>query len=201
MKTKLFSFPLLLVCLILWVTGCTPTTNAPLLPSHTPTSEIQISAPVISARDAVLDFMREGAIISVPGQDAPWHADLGSTIEGFQVYQFSGNSVFLTVSYPDEETADTIYHVTFNNSDIGVCWQANTDSKGNIVSTGLQASMFPELVTAASTYCQEQGYQYAKNPKDEENQCGTCSFPDGSACNAWAYYQGFCQPGTSTEGG
>lgn len=188
-------FTLLFAVFIAWgIAACRPAAAAPI---STPTAipEPEISSSVIAARDAVLDFMREGAIISVPNENAPWHANLGPAAEGFEVYQFSGNNVLLSVSYPLEETSDMFYHVTLTNLDIGLCWQANTDPKGHIIATGIDASMFPELITASSDYCQAQGFQYDKNPKAEENQCGTCTFKDNSTCNAWAYYQGFCQPG------
>jgi putative hemolysin len=55
--------------------------------------------------------------------------------------------------------------------------------------------MFPELVTAAADHCQQQGFSYEQNPKDEEKQCGICTFADGSTCNAWGFYQGYCHPG------
>jgi putative hemolysin len=139
--------------------------------------------------------MRDGAIISVPYAGASWQTNLGPTIDGFEVYQFSGNNVILTVSYPLKEISGTLYHVTLNNKDIGLCWQANVDTSGQVIETGLNAEMFPELVIAASDYCQDQGYQYEMNPKDEEKQCGICTFSDASTCNAWAFYQGFCQPG------
>ena len=193
LNSKFFTL-LIVICVVWGISACTPETAAP-TPTPTPIPEPEISASVIAARDAVLDFMRAGAIISVPGEGAPWHANLGPTAEGFEVYQFSGNNVLLSVSYPLEETSATVYHVTLTNLDIGLCWQANADEKGHIIATGLDASMFPELVEAASAFCQDQGYQYEKNPKAEENQCGTCTFTDGSSCNAWAYYQGFCNPG------
>ncbi|MCB9134540.1 MAG: DUF333 domain-containing protein [Anaerolineales bacterium] len=193
LNSKLFN--LLVAVFIVW--GITACSSGASVPTPTPSAipEPEISSSVIDARDAVLDFMREGAIISVPNKSAPWHANLGPTTEGFEVYQFSGNNVLLSVSYPLKETTDMVYHVTLTNLDIGLCWQANTDSKGHIIATGIEASMFPELITAAADFCQAQGYQYDKNPKAEENQCGICTFKDNSTCNAWAYYQGFCQPG------
>ena len=153
---------------------------------------------VLAARDAVLDFMREGAIISVPQEGAPWTASDGPTAPGYKVDQFSGNNVILTVTYEEEQPDDAVYHVTLNNLDFGLCWQANVDDKGEIIATGMGADMFAELIVAAADHCVESGFSYVRNP-DEENQCGSCVYPDNSTCNAWAYFQGFCQPGDRPE--
>ena len=51
------------------------------------------------------------------------------------------------------------------------------------------------LPNPAAVYCQEQGYQYEIRSDDTGNQYGVCIFPDGSECDAWAYFRGECQPG------
>jgi len=50
------------------------------------------------------------------------------------------------------------------------------------------------LANPAAVHCQEQGYQYETRSDDAGNQFGVCIFPDGSECDAWAYFRGECQP-------
>ena len=59
-------------------------------------------------------------------------------------------------------------------------------------------------VTPAAIYCAITGGEYAvtgeSNTGDEE---GTCTFPDGTVCDVWEYYNGQCAPGPTlpTTGG
>ncbi|MCD6086313.1 DUF333 domain-containing protein [bacterium] len=45
----------------------------------------------------------------------------------------------------------------------------------------------------AAVYCKDLGYKYEirEDPKTK-GQYGVCIFPDGSKCNAWAFYRGEC---------
>ena len=48
-------------------------------------------------------------------------------------------------------------------------------------------------VTAAARYCAITGGKYAADPAgDAEHERGTCTLPDGTACDADAYYGGTC---------
>jgi putative hemolysin len=51
------------------------------------------------------------------------------------------------------------------------------------------------LPNAASDFCLEQGYQLDVRD-DGGGQVGTCLFPGGTQCEAWAFYRGECAPGT-----
>jgi Tol biopolymer transport system component/putative hemolysin len=54
-------------------------------------------------------------------------------------------------------------------------------------------------VTPAARYCAITGGEYAitsNNGADDEQ--GTCTFKDGSTCDAWDYYNGVCIPGATT---
>jgi len=51
------------------------------------------------------------------------------------------------------------------------------------------------LPNPAAVHCQEQGYQYETRSDEAGNQYGVCIFPDGSECDAWAYFRDECQPG------
>ena len=53
-------------------------------------------------------------------------------------------------------------------------------------------------VTPAGRYCAITGGEYAitgKSGADDEQ--GTCTFKDGSQCDAWDYYNGVCSPGST----
>jgi putative hemolysin len=55
-------------------------------------------------------------------------------------------------------------------------------------------------ITPAARYCAITGGEYAitgNNGADDEQ--GTCTFEDGSQCNAWDYYNGVCTPGAATS--
>jgi TolB protein len=53
-------------------------------------------------------------------------------------------------------------------------------------------------VTPAATYCVITGGTYAITVAGDENsEQGTCTFPDGSACDAWEYWYGTCSRGAA----
>jgi putative hemolysin len=54
-------------------------------------------------------------------------------------------------------------------------------------------------ITEAARYCAITGGTYTiTRSSGAEDEQGTCTFPDGSQCDAWDYYNGQCVPGTST---
>ena len=198
MRSRVTRLPALalFVLLILLATslGCTETvdetaTTVDLTPG------LEVPAEVVGARRAVLDFLRVNANECVPPAGVPWKASLGQAPEGFGVYRFSAEGCVITVSYPLATGEETLYHVTLRDSVSGLCWQANVNSRGSVVDTGVFAEMLPELANAAAAYCTEQGYEYEIRTQANGIQCGVCLFPDGSACNAWAFFQGECRSG------
>ncbi len=46
----------------------------------------------------------------------------------------------------------------------------------------------------ASVYCEQNGNKLEIQTSSDGSQHGICVFPDGSACDEWAYYQGECGP-------
>ncbi len=46
----------------------------------------------------------------------------------------------------------------------------------------------------ASVYCAQNGNKLEIRTADDGNQSGVCIFPDGSACDEWAYFRGECAP-------
>ena len=44
----------------------------------------------------------------------------------------------------------------------------------------------------ASVYCEQTGNKLEIHTAPDGSQSGTCVFPDGSACDEWAYYRGEC---------
>ncbi|MHB1296809.1 MAG: putative hemolysin [Anaerolineae bacterium] len=51
------------------------------------------------------------------------------------------------------------------------------------------------LPNPASVYCEEHGGKLELREDASEAVGGVCVFPDGSACEEWAYFRGECQPG------
>jgi len=140
----------------------------------------------------VLGFLRESANECVPPPGVIWETLPGEAPRGFDVFRFDSEGCGMTISYPLPQTGSTLYHVTLHNSVTGFCWQANVDAVGEVVATGLQAGMLPELSNAAATYCTEQGHTYEVREQSDGQQCGECVFDSGESCKAWAYFQGMC---------
>ncbi len=64
----------------------------------------------------------------------------------------------------------------------------------------LEETETPNMANPAAVFCKEQGYDYEIRTDESGNEYGVCIFPDGSECDAWAYYESKCEPGsTETE--
>lgn len=183
---------LLFLCMLAFIGGGCAQEEAETNPVATPTSGLRAPDGVIGARRAVLDFLRDGALICVPPAGVSWDTQPGPAPKGFEVYRFESEGCFMTVAYPLPETAESVYHIAVHNSVTGFCWQANVDKAGEVVATGSRAGMDPALAETAAAYCQAQGYSYAVKEQADGTSCGVCSLEDGRSCKAWAYYQGFC---------
>lgn len=185
---------LLFSCLLVPLVGCGKAANeTAAAPAPTPTAEIPDAA--ITAREIVLNYLRDGANECVPPANTRWRADPGQAPEGFAVYRFKAEDCLMTVSYEEVASTEVNYHVTIGDSKTGFCWQAAVGATGRVQATGLEAEMRPELVTAAAAYCTNQGYSYEIRPQPDGRECGVCIFDDNSTCNAWSYYQLECVPG------
>jgi putative hemolysin len=180
--------------LLVLLAGCAQMGEENAEPTAEPTLGPNTPQEVLAARRAVLNFLREGANECVPPPGVVWESLPGAEVTGFDVYRFDSEGCQMTVSFPLPETAETLYHVTLHNRQTGFCWQANVDDGGDVVATGLEAGMLPELSNAAAAYCQEQGYTYEVADQSDGTRCGVCVFEDGESCNAWAYFQGMCGP-------
>ena len=55
------------------------------------------------------------------------------------------------------------------------------------------------LANPASVYCEDNGGKLDIRTAADGSQSGVCVFPDGSACDEWAYMRGECQPGQSND--
>ena len=109
----------------------------------------------------------EWANVSDAGEPLPVDADKG--VEGS-----------LQVSEPVPEDCP---HGTNGGSACGNCSRA--EQKTNI---GMR--------NPAAVYCEEMGCEY-KVVKTEDGERGVCVLPDGSECDAWAFYRGECGEGFS----
>jgi putative hemolysin len=49
----------------------------------------------------------------------------------------------------------------------------------------------------ASVFCEQNGGTLEIITAADGSQSGLCRFPDGSACDEWAYYRGECAPGAT----
>jgi putative hemolysin len=81
------------------------------------------------------------------------------------------------------------------------CTALQTQGMPDSVSTDLPQ---PNLPNPASVYCKENGGELEIVTAADGSQSGRCVFPDGSACDEWAYFRGECGPAlapTEASGG
>jgi putative hemolysin len=192
-KTLLYTLAALML-VVLAASGCGPATGAAPATAPEPTAALEAPAGAVRARDAVLDFLRADANCCVPPLGVRWQVEAGRAPAGYEVTSFHAERTGMTVSFVAPED-DRGYHVAFHNDDVGFCWQANVDSQGKVVGTGTAAALWPELADAAAGACQEAGYDYSVESQPDGTSCGICTFPGGSQCKAWLFYQGECGPG------
>jgi putative hemolysin len=190
-------FLISIIGVLILLTGCSEATEAA-LPVATPTPEVDIPAPVVTAREAALSFLREGANECVPSPVAKWRAIVNppQTPAGFSVYRFMADGCTITVSYTVAAEATPaeppLYHVALGDGDTGFCWQAVVNANGKIQKTGNAAAIDAGPGNPSAVYCQQQGYEYEIRPDEDDRQCGLCVFPDGTYCNSWAFFHGEC---------
>lgn len=167
-------------------------------PGATPVAEDTptVPAPVARAHEAVLAFLRDGAAECVPQTGVTWTIDTSSATApaGFGVYRYRAGGCDMTIAYVEPTSDDTRYHVALGDTTTGFCWQAQVDSRGQLVSTGNAAAVEP-AGNPAALYCEGQGHSYEVRPLEDGTLCGVCVFADGSACKGWDYFHGTCAPG------
>lgn len=154
-----------------------------------------VPAGVLSAREAVLDFLRQGANECVPPEQAGWTLDdVPNPPEGYDVWRFLSGGCAMTITAAEEPTVEPIYHVALGDGPTGFCWQAVVDDRGQILLTGNAAQSDPTLGNPAQAYCEQQGYAFEVVAQESGQLCGMCVFDDDRACNAWAFFHGACTP-------
>jgi putative hemolysin len=73
------------------------------------------------------------------------------------------------------------------------CAAPPTQAELEPVATDMPQANMPN---PASVYCEQNGNTLEIRTADDGSQNGICIFPDGSACDEWAYYRGECGPTT-----
>lgn len=107
------------VWLMIVSSGCATSSNEEAL-SPTPTATPEAPVGVIAARDAVLDFLRDGANECVPPANVRWESTPGEAPEGFGVYRFRASDCLMTVSYALGQAEESLYHVTLGDEVAGI---------------------------------------------------------------------------------
>jgi putative hemolysin len=177
------------------VAGCGGGTEPP-AGDMTPVMDAgDVPAGVLSAREAVLDFLRQGANECVPPEQAGWTLDdVPNPPEGYDVWRFLSGGCAMTITAAEEPVEAPIYHVALGDGPTGFCWQAVVDDRGQILLTGNAAQSDPTLGNPAQAYCEQQGYTFEVVTLGSGQLCGMCVFDDERACNAWAFFHGACTP-------
>lgn len=71
--------------------------------------------------------------------------------------------------------------------------------RGDCPASGLDVTGY---ITSAARYCAITGGEYTiTGNSNQENEQGTCSFKDGSQCDALGYFNGTCRPLIAGEDG
>jgi len=154
-----------------------------------------IAAPegVLMAREAVLEFLREGANECVPPKQAGWTMQTeADPPAGYDVYRFESGGCMMTITVATDPGDQVHYHVALGDGPTGFCWQAVVDATGQILLTGNAAQTDPTLGNPARAYCEARGYTFEVVTRKGGDLCGMCVFDDGHVCNAWAYFHGAC---------
>lgn len=146
------------------------------------------------ARTAVLDLLRQGANECVPPAIAGWsEPDVEAAVPaGYIVHRFQSDSCAITVTVAEGQLDTGPYHVALGEGASGFCWQAIVDDQGVVLKTGVEAQTDPILGNPAKAFCEAQGYTFEIVTLSSGTRCGKCVFPNGNACNAWAYFHGLC---------
>lgn len=195
---RIFAAILAVLLLGTAMTACGGAPEPPAVASTAPVDDAP--AGVLRARDSVLDYLRDGANECVPPKQAGWTADdVANPPDGYDVYRFLSGGCALTITTAAESPAEPVYHVALGDGATGFCWQAVVDDHGQILLTGSAAQTDPTLGNPARNYCQAQGFTFEMVTLASGQQCGQCTFDDGRACNAWAYFHGACTPENAPE--
>jgi putative hemolysin len=195
-QTAWLVFALLLV--FLSVGGCTGDVED-IATEPTPTSEPEIPAGVIQARESALNFLREGVNCIIPPEGVLWHtgaADDEITV-GASVYRFTTGDCAMTVSAPDPLPETPVYYVALRNADSDFCWQAFVDAAGHVTATSYE-QIEPEFVNPAEAFCERQGGVFELRTREDGMLCGACVLDSETVCNAWDFFYGEC-PAESPE--
>lgn len=73
---------------------------------------------------------------------------------------------------------------------------ARQDQRPEPAATGIPPANMPN---PASVFCEQNGNKLEIVTAADGSQSGRCVFPDGSACDEWAYYRGKCGPAAPTS--
>jgi putative hemolysin len=71
------------------------------------------------------------------------------------------------------------------------CIAPQTQAASEPAATDMPQANMPN---PASVYCTQNGNKLEIHNAADGSQSGVCVFPDGSACDEWAYYRGECGP-------
>jgi hypothetical protein len=133
--------------------------NAPAADPATATPEAP--AGVLAAREAILDFMREGAMECVPPEQAGWTVSPApNPPAGYEVYRFHSGECAMTITATQEMSDDMVYHVALGDGVTGFCWQAIANDRGQVLLTGKAAQTDPTYGNPAKRFCEENGYTF-----------------------------------------
>ncbi len=183
------------ICILTAATACGAPGEPEAIGTTPAADAAEIPASVLAAREAVLEFLREGANECVPPRQASWTADaIADPPAGYDVYRFHSGGCAMTITVPQAAADNKVYHVALGDGASGFCWQAVVDGQGQVLLTGDAAQTDPTIGNPAQLYCEEQGHTFEIFTSEAGQLCGKCTFEDGRSCNAWAYFHGACTP-------
>jgi hypothetical protein len=97
---------------------------------------------VITARDAVLSFVRAQYGDDAPSSGIVWSTEVTTPegIIGSTTYRSSGDGWVLDITYPIVAPEATIYAIELSNPNTGFSWQGQVDAQGRVTEMGAETT-------------------------------------------------------------
>jgi hypothetical protein len=170
-----------LVALLANATGCDwlPATLTP-APTATQTPVVEIPLAILSARDALLAFLKNQYPGKAPADSVVW-SGLDTTLPrvvGVSTYEFSGDGWVMTVAAVSVSPTQTLYEMGLNSSQAGLHWTARLDAAYHLLESNLNLAV-EVLVARDTALAYVRKYYTSQAPADDVAWIGERTTPSG----------------------
>jgi hypothetical protein len=134
-----------LAILLACATGCSRIWKTPApTPTPIPSPPVDIPAPVLTARNAALDFIRAAYPDQAPSQDMVWIARTASPLDlsGVSYYEFASDGWLLAVNEVIVSASQGIlFEIDLDNLETGFNWSGRLDADYTVIESNLDVSV------------------------------------------------------------